>query len=421
MSEETVLYSGELSRKRNDKRFDVGCRVSGSFGEMAHNPNPNISRRVRQRIFGNIIEAVGPKQYKVLWDDGNTREHFSNSLKTERSFASLPPDVRPPRLQDNPDLPPQGQQQIDEEQEQIGEIERDQEMEEHLPGAGKESDDDDSSQGSKGGEGGDKAGGDTEGKMPGQLQAEVPLAPNYHAKKADAKAAIKLLLGKEVLVKHKNKSMAWTVIEDWDPEEPVLESDTAFGLNSFDCTQYTQRDVLAHLFLHLSFADWRVTLDKMNQAINEANNNNNKKRVRVFSAEEFLTALGLMIGAAEYGGRGSQLWEGQADCCGREKWESLLPDPNFDGIMKQYRFKDFRHFFPFAFKSETLKNNNDPWWEFAEAVNEFNNNRKTKLKLPKWLIIDESMSSWKPWQSPTGGLPNISFILRKPKPLGKSG
>jgi len=288
-------------------------------------------------------------------------------------------------------------------------------MEEHLPGAGKESDDDDSSQGSKGGEGGDKAGGDTEGKMPGQLQAEVPLAPNYHAKKADAKAAIKLLLGKEVLVKHKNKSMAWTVIEDWDPEEPVLESDTAFGLKSFDCTQYTQRDVLAHLFLHLSFADWRVTLDKMNQAINEANNNNNKKRVRVFSAEEFLTALGLMIGAAEYGGRGSQLWEGQADCCGREKWESLLPDPNFDGIMKQYRFKDFRHFFPFAFKSETLKNNNDPWWEFAEAVNEFNNNRKTKLKLPKWLIIDESMSSWKPRQSPTGGLPNISFILRKPK------
>jgi hypothetical protein len=307
MAEAAALISGELSRKRNDKRFDVGCRVSGSFGEMAPNPNPNISRRVRQRIFGNITEAVGPKQYKVLWDDGNTREHFSNSLKKERSFASLPPDVRPPRLQDNPDLPPQGQQQIDEEQEQIDENERDQEMEEHLPGAGKESDDDDSSQGSKGGEGGDKAGGDTEGQMPGQLQAEVPLAPDYHARTADAKAAIKSLLGKEVVVKHKNKSIAWTVIEDWDPEEPVLEIDTAFGLKSFDSRQYKQSEVLAHLFLHLSFADWRVTLDKMNQAINEANNNNNKKRVRVFSAEEFLTALGLMIGASEYGGRGSQL------------------------------------------------------------------------------------------------------------------
>ena len=132
MSEEAVLCSGELSRKRNDKRFDVGCRVSGSFGEMGPNPNPNISRCVRQRIFGNIIEAVGPKQYKVLWDDGTTREHFSNSLKKERSFASLPPDVRPSRLQDNPDLPPQGQQQIDEEQEEIDENERDQEIEEHL-------------------------------------------------------------------------------------------------------------------------------------------------------------------------------------------------------------------------------------------------------------------------------------------------
>jgi hypothetical protein len=95
MAEAAALITGELSRKRNDKRFDVGCRVSGSFGEMAPNPNPNISRRVRQRIFGNIIEAVGPKQYKVLWDDGSTKEPFSNSLKEERSFALLPPDVRP--------------------------------------------------------------------------------------------------------------------------------------------------------------------------------------------------------------------------------------------------------------------------------------------------------------------------------------
>ena len=184
MAEAVVVCPGELSRKRNDKRFDVGCRVSGSFGEMGPNPNPNIPRRVRQRIYGNIIEAVGPKQYKVLWDDGTTREHFSNSLKKERSFASLPPDVRPPRLQDNPDLPPQGQQRIDEEQEEIDENKRDQEIEEHLPGAGKESDDDDSSrEGEGGGEGGDRAGGgDVEGQMPGQLQPEVPLAPVYQAK-----------------------------------------------------------------------------------------------------------------------------------------------------------------------------------------------------------------------------------------------
>ena len=147
MSDAAVICLGELSRKQNDKHFDVRCRVSGSFGEMGPNPNPNIPKRVRQHIFGNIIEAVGPKQYKVLWDDGTTREHFSSSLEKERSFALLPPDVRPPRLQDNPDLPHQGQQRIDKEQAEIDENERDQEMEKHLPGVGTESDDDDSSGG----------------------------------------------------------------------------------------------------------------------------------------------------------------------------------------------------------------------------------------------------------------------------------
>ena len=36
-----------------------------------------------------------------------------------------------------------------------------------------------------------------------------------------------------------------------------------------------------------------------------------------------------------------------------------------------------------------------------------------------WLIEDESMSAWVPRTTPTGGLPNISCIDRKPEPLGK--
>jgi hypothetical protein len=35
------------------------------------------------------------------------------------------------------------------------------------------------------------------------------------------------------------------------------------------------------------------------------------------------------------------------------------------------------------------------------------------------LVADESMSAWVPRTSKTGGLPNISFIKRKPEPLGK--
>jgi len=87
MSEDTAVNG----RKRPVKTFDVGCRVSSSFGDYCPNLNPNIARRVIARIFGNIIEAVGHLQYKVLRDDDVSREpHFSNSLRKESSVASFP-------------------------------------------------------------------------------------------------------------------------------------------------------------------------------------------------------------------------------------------------------------------------------------------------------------------------------------------
>ena len=142
-------------------------------------------------------------------------------------------------------------------------------------------------------------------------------------------------------------------------------------------------------------------------------------KVKLLCPEEFLIALGLVIGAAEYGARGCQLCETMRDCQGGEHWESMVPEANFYIHMKFYRFKDFCHFFPFANKSQTLKNNHDPCWEFAEAVTEFNNIGNIRLKIPRWLSIDELMASCKPRKTATNGLPNISFIVRKPKPLGK--
>jgi hypothetical protein len=50
----------------------------------------------------------------------------------------------------------------------------------------------------------------------------------------------------------------------------------------------------------------------------------------------------------------------------------------------------------FAYASEALRETNDPWWQFREAVTEFNSNRKEKIHFPRWVAIDESMSAWKP-------------------------
>lgn len=55
---------------------------------------------------------------------------------------------------------------------------------------------------------------------------------------------------------------------------------------------------------------------------------------------------------------------------------------------------------------------------FRKIVEDFNINRRQVLDLLLWLVFDESMSNFQPRTSQTGGLPNLSFIKRKPKPLG---
>jgi hypothetical protein len=62
----------------------------------------------------------------------------------------------------------------------------------------------------------------------------------------------------------------------------------------------------------------------------------------------------------------------------------------------------------------------DPWYQFSPAIEEFNQLRAMKVNTSRWMTADESMSAWKPRKTSLGGLPNISFIIRKPETLGKS-
>jgi hypothetical protein len=52
------------------------------------------------------------------------------------------------------------------------------------------------------------------------------------------------------------------------------------------------------------------------------------------------------------------------------------------------------------------------------AVEEFNQIRSSKLIGSQWISVDKTMSAWRPRKTALGGLPNISFIVQKPEPLG---
>ena len=136
-----------------------------------------------------------------------------------------------------------------------------------------------------------------------------------------------------------------------------------------------------------------------------------------------MTSLGILIGAAEFAKRGSDLFsvkdqqEGDDDE-ENEVWQSLCAEPYFERFMPFGRWKEFQRFFPEIFVDNNKKDT-DPWFQFSSAVDEFNEIRKNEISGSLWISVDESMCAWRPRKTATGGLPNISFIVRKPEPLGK--
>jgi hypothetical protein len=65
-----------------------------------------------------------------------------------------------------------------------------------------------------------------------------------------------------------------------------------------------------------------------------------------------------------------------------------------------------------------MKDSGDPWWKVASAVTEFNLHHLKSIHGSKVKVVDESMCAYWPRTTATGGLPNISFVKRKPEPLG---
>ncbi len=173
-----------------------------------------------------------------------------------------------------------------------------------------------------------------------------------------------------------------------------------------------KEEAIGKLFLHLLAPRCQDKFQKMNAAIERQNSSERGTKIRPFSESEFLVALGLIIGALEYGTKGSSLWligkkSMEADWC------SILPHHNFDRFMLEFPFKQFRQFLPSIYEEESLKDSGDPWWKFAGAVTEFNLHHLKSINGSKVYVVDESMCAYQPRTTATGGLPNISFVERK--------
>ena len=73
-------------------RIFAGSRVKGPHGPLVANPNGG-KRRVRERVYGTFIKAIGAHKWEVQFDfDGIAKEVTSKSLSLAEGEAGVPVD-----------------------------------------------------------------------------------------------------------------------------------------------------------------------------------------------------------------------------------------------------------------------------------------------------------------------------------------
>ena len=261
----------------------------------------------------------------------------------------------------------------------------------------------------------------------------------YQTRLNEANEKVAATVGTTYTVRSSADEMDWLVISDYGVLQTTVKPRQVeyLGIKDLKAREHIKESPipLADLFLQLSFlnGEWERKLEMMNKAIVKENDTiirsrrqsahsckkqNKSKIVPEFSKPEFLIGMAIVIGAADCSEKGCNLWVSKSEEEWEKCWVSVAAKNDFGVHMRYYRFQQFRTFYPKIWEDDGLRKAMDPWWKFEGAIRQFNEIRK-KIILPSEVIaVDESMSAWRPQSTAKGGLPNLSFIMRKPEDLG---
>ena len=136
-----------------------------------------------------------------------------------------------------------------------------------------------------------------------------------------------------------------------------------------------------------------------------------RKGFNPVTPREWLAFWGLVAAASQYHARGKELWMSHAR-------RGIRDVPNFSPWMMHCRFEKIRRHVVYS-KADLTRVLCDPWSWFRPVVADFNVKHRAMMHRGLVLVLDESMSAFRPRKDKFGGLPNLSSIARiKPKPLG---
>ena len=81
-----------VCKRGRAKMIIEGTQVSGSFGELMPNQKGPKLRRVKEKLFGTVLQSSGTNKYTVQFDNGMERECTSNVMKLAEKDAGRSPD-----------------------------------------------------------------------------------------------------------------------------------------------------------------------------------------------------------------------------------------------------------------------------------------------------------------------------------------
>jgi len=151
-----------------------------------------------------------------------------------------------------------------------------------------------------------------------------------------------------------------------------------------------------------------VTLDEMFDVLQFRAAEVNDKHGKHWCREHIVAHLLVLFGAAQFK-KGTKYWS-------KEK-VGVMPAPDFGQYITHDRFKRVGRYLARGPEGCDEMLSTDPWAQFRWLVDGFNETRRRELTPGKKLNPDESMFAWK-GKSGVGGLPHLSFVKRKPEPLG---
>ena len=169
------------------------------------------------------------------------------------------------------------------------------------------------------------------------------------------------------------------------------------------------------VLLYCSTGSWREQLHRLNTAINERNEGRIRSRhLRCVTEHEWWVFWGLIIGAAPCHKGGIRLFDDES-VTHRQFSPKINASKGGLNVMSKTRFFDIKEVLPRAFEGD---NHGAKWNQIMPLVDGFNKNRRRTVAASSTITLDEAMSAFQPRTTQTSTLPHLSYIKRKPKPLG---